>query len=190
MDTNQTNRQKLLLLFENKRINIKQGWLFNTTPGRLSDNFDFGRVEGMMLGLAIGDSPGNTSEGMLPRQRHEVYGEIRGYLPDRKVKSGAGKVVRGYPSDDTQLAFWTLEQMLQDNGLNPDHLAGRFCRERIFGIGSTVREFTGNYRSGRIPWYECGPRSAGNGALMRIVPIVFLYLKAPTWFSSIVFLIN
>ena len=67
MDTNLTNRQKLLWLFENKLINIKQSGLFETTSGRLPDNFDFERIEGMMLGLAIGDSLGNKSEGMLLR---------------------------------------------------------------------------------------------------------------------------
>src|ERR1700757_3329187 len=39
----------------------------------------FDRVEGMLLGLAIGDSLGNTTEGQLPDTRHP----IRGYAPNR-----------------------------------------------------------------------------------------------------------
>jgi hypothetical protein len=31
----------------------------------------FDRVEGMLLGLAIGDSLGNTTEGQLPRSRRD-----------------------------------------------------------------------------------------------------------------------
>ena len=42
---------------------------------------DFDRVEGMMLGLAVGDSLGITSEGLYPEDRREYLGEIRDYLP-------------------------------------------------------------------------------------------------------------
>jgi hypothetical protein len=41
------------------------------------------RVRGMLLGLAIGDALGNTSESMLPLQRKLKYGEMRDYLPNR-----------------------------------------------------------------------------------------------------------
>ena len=62
--------------------------------------------------------------------------EIRDYIPNRHVDRPIG-----FPSDDTQLAFWTLEQMLKDGGVRPEKVADCFCRRRIFGIGSTVREF-------------------------------------------------
>jgi ADP-ribosylglycohydrolase len=67
--------------------------------------------------------------------------------------------------------------MLADGGFNPKHVARRFCRDRIFGIGSTVRGFIHNYESG-MPWYRCGPKSAGNGALMRIAPMLIPHLKS------------
>jgi len=35
------------------------------------------RIAGMLVGLAIGDSLGNTSESMVPRERNELYGDIR-----------------------------------------------------------------------------------------------------------------
>jgi len=41
-------------------------------------DFDFGRIEGMMLGLAIGDALGNTTEGKVPRERKARFGKIRG----------------------------------------------------------------------------------------------------------------
>jgi hypothetical protein len=40
------------------------------------------RIRGMLLGLAIGDSLGNTTEGQLPSNRRERYGEVRDYLPN------------------------------------------------------------------------------------------------------------
>ena len=129
-----------------------------------------------MLGLAIGDALGNTSESLLPHQRMARYGEIRDYLPN---KYADGKRA-GLPSDDTQMALWTLEQLIDDRGFIPGNLASRFCSSRIFGIGSTVREFVRNHKDRGLPWHASGPGSAGNGALMRIAPMVFPHLQQPT----------
>ena len=78
------------------------------------------RVAGMLLGLCIGDALGNTSETMTPAQRREHLGEVRDYLPNRHAE---GRAV-GLPSDDTQLAFWTLAHLLERGGLAPAGLAG------------------------------------------------------------------
>jgi ADP-ribosyl-[dinitrogen reductase] hydrolase len=67
--------------------------------------------------------------------------------------------------------------MIEDKGFEPDRVAARFCRERIFGIGSAVKEFVKSYKAG-IPWYKAGPRSAGNAALMRIAPMVIPHLRS------------
>ncbi len=166
------NRQILDDLFENYKIDIRRGDIFDTPPEPMPDNFDFDRVEGMMLGLAIGDSLGKPTEGMLPHNRKDRFGEIRDYLPTSYTDGPIG-----VPSDDTQLAFWTLEQMIIDRGFNPDHVAQRFCQDRIFGLGSSVRRFLTNYKSGK-KWFESGPESAGNGALMRIAPMIIPHLKS------------
>ena len=76
------------------------------------------------------------------------------------------------------MAFWTLEQLLQDGGLDPAHLAERFCRDQIFGIGTAVAEFTRSWSLQHLPWYLCGSRSAGNGALMRIAPVLIPHLRS------------
>lgn len=64
------------------------------------------RIEGMMLGLAIGDALGNTSESLLPADRRARYGHITDYLPNRH----AGGARIGLPSDDTHLHFgrWSI----------------------------------------------------------------------------------
>lgn len=124
----------------------------------------------MLLGLAIGDSLGITTESLIPSARSERHGEIRDYLPNRHNGDP-----RGYPSDDTQLSAWTLEQLLEDGRINPEALGARFASHRIIGIGSTVRAFSVNWKSG-LNWRECGPASAGNGALMRIAPVLLPHL--------------
>jgi len=168
------NSFRLRELLTAGRIRVRDGEIFQQSPPELRDGFDFSRVEGMLLGLAIGDALGNTTESQSPRARYEQHGEIRDYL--RHPYYGDA---RGYPSDDTQLAFWTLEQALEDGGFDPASLARRFARRRIFGIGNTVRQFQFNYGAGE-PWERCGVPSAGNGALMRIAPILVPHLRNPS----------
>jgi ADP-ribosyl-[dinitrogen reductase] hydrolase len=163
-------------LFTERKIAVERGELFATAPPALPQDLAWDRVEGMLLGLAIGDSLGNPTEGMLPLARQAFHGLVRGYPRHRAGREHAV----GLPSDDTQLAFWTLEQLIEDRGLVPDRLAARFCREPIFGIGQTVARFVVAYRDEGVPWYAAGPRSAGNGALMRIAPIVVTHLRQPT----------
>lgn len=155
-------------------IRVRRGALFAESPLPLPEGVRFSRVEGMMLGLAVGDALGNSTEGMPPDLRRGEYGEVTDYLlhPYWKEK-------QGYPTDDTQLAFWTLEQVLEDGAFDPARLAARFAQREIFGLGATVQRFLLNYRAGR-PWQECGVRSAGNGALMRIAPILIPHLRRPS----------
>lgn len=134
------------------------------------------KVMGMLIGLAIGDSLGNTCESMTPSSRRAVHGEVRDYLPNKHVEWRAV----GLPSDDTQLAAWTLECLLKEGRVVPEHVANAICYGgEIYGIGSTVKAFIRNYKAGRA-WYESGPRSAGNGAIMRIAPVILPHLKNPS----------
>lgn len=86
----------------------------------------------------------------------------------------------GLPSDDTQLAFWTLEHVLDNGRVVPDRLAATIADgRRIFGVGHTVKAFVIAHQNGQ-PWYEAAQRSAGNGAVMRIAPVVVPYLYRPS----------
>lgn len=133
------------------------------------------RLEGMMLGLAIGDALGNTSEAVVPEDRRAVHGEVRDYLPNRY----AGWARVGLPSDDSQMAFWTLEHFLEHGTLVPEQLAQTFGSRHIFGIGQTVSAFRMTLRSGE-PWERAAVQSAGNGALMRIAPVLLPHAAAPS----------
>lgn len=176
----QDNRPLLASLFARRAIDLVRGPFFDATPPAPTSPVTFDRVEGMILGLAIGDSLGNTTESILPSDRRIRHGEIRDYLPNRYTG-----LCKGYPSDDTQLAIWTLDQLNRDQGLVPANLARRFCTSgRIFGIGSAVREFIANFTDRDLPWDQAGPKSAGNGAAMRIAPVVIphlRYLSARLW---------
>ena len=165
------NRAILGSLFNEAAIAIQRGPIFDTTPGPIMGRAEFDRIEGMLLGIAIGDSLGNTTEGMTPRAREARHGIVSDYIP--------GRYGPGVPSDDTQLAFWTLEQILEDGCTDPGRISDRFTKDQIFGIGNAVTEFLYNKGEG-LPWQRCGARSAGNGSLMRIGPVVLPYLRSPT----------
>lgn len=130
------------------------------------------RVRGMLLGVAIGDALGNRSESLTPEEREARHGHITGYLPSRYAEGA----VAGTPSDDTQLTFRAVEQLLADGSLDPDELAFRIANDRIFGIGRSTRDFCNALRGG-APWWEATQLSAGNGALMRIAPTVLPHLR-------------
>ncbi len=168
-------RAQLPGLVERGLIDVAPTALGSAPPAPLPPGFELARLDGLLLGLAIGDALGNTSEGMPPARRRAQYGEIRDYLPNRYADDRPA----GLPSDDTQLAFWTLEHLLEDGALDPERLADRFAAERIFGIGGTVREFLRRWKAGH-PWYGSGPASAGNGALMRIAPVAVPYVREPS----------
>jgi ADP-ribosylglycohydrolase len=140
------------------------------------------KVAGMLLGLAIGDALGNTSESMTPRERRQIHGWIDHYLPNRH----AGHRRVGLPSDDTQMAFWTVEHLLErwpagGGRARPDLEALKqvFATREIYGMGKVVRAFRENARLGAA-WHEAGHPGSGNGALMRIAPAVLPHLRAPS----------
>ena len=149
---------------------------FRRTPKPLATDFDFSKIEGVLLGVAIGDALGATSEGMLPDERKRNFGEIRNYVPGHR--SGGKRI--GVPTDDTQLTFWTLQQLIEDGGLVPDNLAQRFCKHHIIGEGTTTKGSLSNYKDSHKPWYRCGLESLSNGALMRNSPIVVPYIRIPS----------
>ncbi|MFH0915123.1 MAG: ADP-ribosylglycohydrolase family protein, partial [bacterium] len=145
-----------------------------TSPDRVRTR---DQVRGMLLGLAIGDSLGNTTEGMTPDRRRRAHGEIRDYLPSR----WSDMTPMGVPSDDTQLSFWTAESLLRRGYLDAADLAHTFTRrDRIFGIGSAMTAFLFAYRFGGRQWFEAGQPSAGNGALMRMAPVLLPHLRSMT----------
>lgn len=167
------SQDRLDTLFEERAIRIDRGSIFDLVAQPLVGRTSFDRIEGMLLGLAIGDSLGRPTEGLMPQSRRLRFGEIRDYLPQPGVRDRP----IGLPTDDTQLAFWMLEQILEDGGLDPEAVGRRYLGGEIFGIGASVSQCLRNLRRG-VPWHRAGPESAGNGALMRIAPVLVPHLAA------------
>ncbi len=148
MATNRSTFDRLLAAGE---IDIAAGPLFQRRLDALP-HLDAGRLEGMLLGLAIGDALGRPGAGRYPEERRRQLGEIRDYLPNPLAE---GRTV-GLPSDETQLAFWTLEQLLRDGALRPHRLMARLAAGRVFGVGPTTREALEAGRAGPCPGSAAG----------------------------------
>jgi ADP-ribosyl-[dinitrogen reductase] hydrolase len=127
------------------------------------------KLRGILLGIAIGDALGNTSESYRPQDRNRAFGAINNYLPNRHAD---GRCV-GLPSDDTQMSFWLLAHLLEDGRLEPERLADIFTTKSIFGVGQSVRGFRANRLRG-LSWQAAGVVSTGNGAIMRIAPMLIM----------------
>ena len=163
--------QDLIALAEAGRIRASSNALrqLEPVPDRPTPSWD--RVEGMLLGLAIGDGLGNTTEGRPPHVRRADHGEIRDYLPNRR----AGDRRVGVPSDDTQLAFRLAESLVEHGKVVPSDVLDRFSASSVTGIGGTVHAAIKAWKGGGA-WPECGQPSAGSGALTRIAPVVLPHL--------------
>jgi ADP-ribosylglycohydrolase len=135
-----------------------------------------------LLGLAVGDALGVPVEfiGRAARQRDPVTG-LRAY--------GTHHQPAGTWSDDSSLTFCLAETLARPGGLAGAPDLADFGRRAInwldngywtahnqrFDVGGATRAAIQSIKAGVAP-SQAGPRSEfdnGNGALMRILPLVF-----------------
>lgn len=57
------------------------------------------------------------------------------------------------PTDDLQLAFWTIESLLEHDCLDVDALARKFGISRVHGVGRRMERFLSQHGKG-VPWPE------------------------------------
>ncbi len=156
-------------LFKAGKIKVRGSDLFNA-PVEMKTPVNFDRIEGMLLGGAIGDSLGFPTENMQPRERLAAHGEIIDYLP-------MGEETRGVPSDETQFTMWTLEQIIKDGSFNAEAAAGSFLNKKIIGMSKTIKEFLTNFHKHGKKWNEAGSDSANSCSMMRVTPLILAQLK-------------
>ncbi|GAB5534482.1 MAG: ADP-ribosylglycohydrolase family protein [Rubricoccaceae bacterium] len=138
---------------------------------------DLDRAQGAVLGLATGDAVGTTLE-FKPRGTFEPITDM--------VGGGPFGLQPGQWTDDTAMALALADSLIACGGHNPDDQLDRYvrwwthgetsCTGACFDIGTTVRGAlqtyldTGNPASG-----PTDPRTAGNGSIMRLAPVVLAY---------------
>jgi len=140
------------------------------------------RARGAMLGLAVGDALGAAVEWLHPDQIRSRYGG-----PLRDMAASAMWDL-GEWTDDTAMAVELASSLADQGGYDEADVFGRYAvwaRSRPKDIGATVSAALRRSRSpaearaAAAAHHKAEGRSAGNGSLMRTVPIAIRYRADP-----------
>src|SRR5262245_5354463 len=173
-------------LFAARRIQLRRGSIFDHQPEPLDldDLRQNQRIEGMLLGLAVGDALGHSTEWKYDADaRHREFGTIVDHI-------APGNSTPGRISDDTQLSFWTLQCLLDRGHFDFETLTQCFVarRDRIVGMGrntsAALMRHAERFRTGSPAIHECAGDplvdGRGNGAVMRLAPLILPHVRKPS----------
>nr|WP_245215115.1 ADP-ribosylglycohydrolase family protein [Pararoseomonas indoligenes] len=145
------------------------------------------RATGALVGLAVGDALGTTLE-FTRRDTAPHHTEMTG--------GGPFGLKPGQWTDDTSMALALAESLLVGDTLDPRDLMDRFvrwwrtgaysCTGTCFDIGITMCEALARYERTGDPL--AGPTeedTAGNGSVVRAVPVALYALDDPAAASSL-----
>lgn len=139
------------------------------------------RARAALLGVAVGDALGATTEFMTPAEIRERYGVLREIVGGGWLKLSPGQV-----TDDTEMTLCVARGIVRSKRWNLRSIADRFARWLSGGpadVGATCRRGIEEYMvKGRL---KAPPdeRGAGNGAAMRVAPVA-LYTLGDEGFLS------
>ena len=135
------------------------------------------RCSGALVGLACGDAVGTSVE-FMPRGSFPPLTDM--------VGGGPFQLAAGQWTDDTSMALCLAESLLTRGRFDAADQMGRYLnwwREgylsstgECFDIGQTVRKALRSFESTGDPFAGSeDPSTAGNGALMRLAPVVLFF---------------
>lgn len=135
------------------------------------------RARGALLGLAVGDALGTTTE--FARIEQAPYPTLATGPSTDIVGDGPFGLSPGAITDDTQLAVCLARSLVERKGFDAANVAARYVawQDEAFDIGNQTRmalwaiEKTGSTAGGMVAWRDSGLEAAGNGSLMRTTPI-------------------
>jgi ADP-ribosyl-[dinitrogen reductase] hydrolase len=143
------------------------------------------RYRGGLLGLACGDAVGTTLE-FRTRGTFEPVTDMRG--------GGPFGLIPGEWTDDTSMALCLAASLIHCQGFDAIDQMNRYCNWRnvgymsstgsCFDIGLTVSGALTRFLASGDPFAgDPDPRTAGNGALMRLAPVPMFYAASAeaTW---------
>lgn len=132
------------------------------------------RARAALLGSAVGDALGATTEFMKPEQIRERFGVHR-----EVVGGGWLNLPPGGVTDDTEMSLCVARAIAANGGWNLVGIADRFARwleGNPVDVGATCRRGIGDYRAKRQLETPPNQWDAGNGAAMRMAPVALYTL--------------
>ncbi len=147
----------------------------------ITDEKQFYRYRGCLLGLAVGDALGTTLEFKPPGSFTPITDMVGG---------GPFHLEPGQWTDDTSMALCLAESLIECKGFNPQDQMERYIRwwkeghlsstRTCFDIGSTTRTALAAFlKTGKPISGPSDSYSAGNGSLMRLAPVPLFYAGNP-----------
>ncbi len=135
------------------------------------------RYAGALVGLAVGDAVGTTVE-FRKRGTFAAVTDMTG--------GGPFSLAPGQWTDDTSMALCLAESLLAKPGFDAQDQMGRYLNwwrwgylsstGVCFDIGNTVSAALSRFETSGDPYAgSTGVMTAGNGSLMRLVPVVLYY---------------
>jgi ADP-ribosyl-[dinitrogen reductase] hydrolase len=132
------------------------------------------RARAALLGVAVGDALGATTEFMTPDEIRNRYGVLR-----EIVGGGWLKLAPGQVTDDTDMTLCVARGIVRSERWDLKPIADRFAKwlsGNPADVGATCRRGILEYiEKGRV---EAPPdeKGAGNGAAMRVAPVALYTL--------------
>jgi len=139
------------------------------------------RIQGCLLGLAVGDAVGTTLEFKPPGSLTPIQDMVGG---------GPFGLNPGEWTDDTSMALCLASSLVEKRSFDPKDQIHRYCRWHeegymsstgtCFDIGSTVSGALNSFRINGDPYAgSTDTYSAGNGSLMRLAPVPLFFRANP-----------
>lgn len=132
------------------------------------------KAKGAFVGLAVGDALGATCEFMTPQEIKQQYGVHKQIIGKGWLYLRAGQV-----TDDTEMSMCIGRAIRNANEWNLGAIAEQFAdwmRGRPVDVGSTCARGIRNYILNQSLEVAPSRWSAGNGALMRMLPVALYTL--------------
>ncbi|WP_431026744.1 ADP-ribosylglycohydrolase family protein [Lysinibacillus sp. LZ02] len=136
------------------------------------------KIQGGLFGVAIGDALGATTEFMSKEEIIEEYGKVT-----EIIGGGVWKLKRGETTDDTAMTLAIVKGIMANSDKPIEEMGKQFRHWENtdpIDIGISTRATLENYEG---DWFHAaekahhqqGGLSAGNGTLMRCLPIALAY---------------
>lgn len=132
------------------------------------------KARAAFMGVALGDALGATTEFMTPREIKVQFG-----VHDQIIGKGWLYLKPGQVTDDTEMSLWMGRAIRNSGGWDLSAIADAFAgwmKSRPVDIGSTCSRGIRNYIVNNSLEVPLNQWDAGNGALMRMVPVALYTL--------------
>ena len=151
-------------------------------PVAAASNLDGDRAHGALLGLAVGDALGTTLE--FQRLPPAPFKPLLTGPHTEVIGQGPFRLAAGQVTDDTQMATALACSLREHGGFRSRAVAQAYVAwsKHAFDIGNQTSQTLSRIARGGDPavvgrdvWGDSGRKLAGNGSLMRTVPIAVFY---------------